>query len=214
MIGDNVVLRPPRFPGSNNLLSRLQVSTTVCRMSASAQTISRAEIGRVRILNICDKYYTMTHTVILSSLSALECAADRLQRPSSRQLLPTSASARQHANAKRRLDQQIYDVDPIEAPTELKRLRAFPIQESLFAPADAARPHGVGLPATRRHAAAAWQLAVPPILAQGRRCQRGIASKGFDGDLQVLKLWSRARRRLELTLQLGEGQSFAKFFSK
>ena len=32
----------------------------------------------------------------------------------------------------------------------------------------------------------------------------GIASKGFDGDLQVLKLWSRARRRLELTLQQEE----------
>ena len=30
--------------------------------SASAQTISRAEIGRVRILNMCDKCYTMTHT--------------------------------------------------------------------------------------------------------------------------------------------------------
>ena len=75
--------------------------------SASAQTISRAEIGRVRILNICDKYYTMTHTVILSSLSALECAADRLQRPSSRQLLPTSCKAA----SKRCSAQQIYHVD-------------------------------------------------------------------------------------------------------
>ena len=34
---------------------------------------------------------------------------------------------RQHANAKRRLD-QIYDVDPIEAPAELKSIQALPIQ--------------------------------------------------------------------------------------
>ena len=114
MIVDNVVLRPPRFPGSNNLLSRLQVSTTseyvalpFRSLSPQTMSMSRAEIGRVRILNmyICDKYYTMTHTVILSSLSALECAADRLQRPSSRQLLPTSCKR------KRCSAQQIYDVD-------------------------------------------------------------------------------------------------------
>ena len=71
----------------------LEVSITMSSHSASAQTISRAEIGRVRILNICDKYYTMTHTVkILFSVRArsagplskntLECDADRLQRPS------------------------------------------------------------------------------------------------------------------------------------
>jgi len=50
--------------------------------------------------------------------------------------------ARQHANAQRRLD-QIYDVDPIEAPTELKVLQTISIRESLFAPFDAERPLGV-----------------------------------------------------------------------
>ena len=34
-----------------------------------------------------------------------------------------------------------------------------------------------------------------------RYCEQGLR---VDGDLQVLKLWSRARRRLELTLQQEE----------
>ena len=70
--------------------------------------------------------------------------------------------ARQHANAQRRLD-QIYDVDPIEAPTELKVIQTLSIRESLFAPFDAEQPLGVVLRMAVRRAAAAQQLAVPPV---------------------------------------------------
>ena len=103
--------------------------------------------------------------------------------------------ARRHANAQRRFE-QIYDVDPIEAPTELKRLRAFLIQELLVAPADAARPHGVGLPATRRHAAAcsSLQLAVPPM-ARLRLLTRHDASTVCVTVLTHHFLWATQRMR-------------------
>ena len=59
---------------------------------------------------------------------------------------------------------QIYDVDPIEAPTELKVLQTISIRESLFAPFDAERPLGVE-PADGCEAccSSAQQLAVPPV---------------------------------------------------
>ena len=69
---------------------------------------------------------------------------------------------RKHANAQRRLD-QIYDVDPIEARIELKNLGAFPTRSRSSHRLMLCSRLELACWVIVRRAAAAEQLAVPPV---------------------------------------------------
>ena len=65
-----------------------------------------SEIGRVRGYygKMSDGHYTITRTVVVSSLSALECAADRRQWPATRQAVATSGEAARKRSKAPQLD--------------------------------------------------------------------------------------------------------------
>ena len=78
---------------------------------------------------------------------------------------------RQHAIAQRRLD-QIYDVDPIEAPTKSKDIQALPIRSRFPHRRMQRGRRQVGLWPAMRRSPAAEHLAAPPVARQQLRTAR------------------------------------------
>ena len=131
-----------------------------CRILLHPRTLAAREIGRVSVRTRCCQCREKNITVASSLLSALERAADRHQRPATRQAVPTSdEEARKRSNTPRpdlwcRSDRGAHGVVEHSSTSNA---------QSLFAPADSTRPKTVGLWPAMRRSPAAEHLAAPPV---------------------------------------------------
>ena len=131
-----------------------------CRILLHPRTLAAREIGRVSVRTRCCQCREKNITVASSLLSALERAADRHQRPATRQAVPTSdEEARKRSNTPRpdlwcRSDRGAHGVVEHSSTSNT---------QSLFAPADSTRPKTVGLWPVMRRSPAAEHLAAPPV---------------------------------------------------
>jgi len=168
------------------------ISHSRCRILLHPRTLAAREIGRVSVRTRCCQCREKNITVASSLLSALERAADRHQRPATRQAVPTSdEEARKRSNTPRpdlwcRSDRGAHGVVEHSSTSNT---------QSLFAPADSTRPKTVGLwPAMRRspQQRSTWQPRRWPDCCCGQRVTRWRC----EGPYRHPIAWASQRSRL------------------